>query len=213
MGLVLCFYGVGVELAVKLLVLSVTLLFSSRSLTRRGAGLNKCLMPVYICGNSAVPTFRVPAVRVFGPLGFEGEGRRVRCCGLIEGIGGICPVTERVGHAVVRACRCLRALPGRGTHRHRVGQIRGKLGRRCAPQVGGLSFTRNGLLVGLVSQRDRRDSCRLMGTFVKPFGTKFCRAFTTLFKTDLGGRCSPRKRSGLARQIVLLMRDKRLWVI
>lgn len=170
-----------------------------------------CLAPVYICRKSAVPCIGLPAICVFGPLGFGGGHSVGGCCGLVHSMGGMLPVSGRVGHTVVRACRCVVALPARGTHRGRVGTMRGDLGRRCAPHVGGLAFTRNGLLVGLMSQRAGSAKCRLMGTFVNPFGTNFCRAFTTLFNTDLGGRCSPVKSSTLARQIVLVMRDKRLW--
>lgn len=195
----------------------MTLFFSFVTTTtcsrRRAAAVGKCVMPMYMCGKSAVPTMRLPGMCVFEPLGFGGRGREQRCCHLMEGIGGALPLTHRVGHTIVRACRCVRALPSGGTERGRLGLMRGKLGRRCAPVVGGLAFSRNGLLVGLMGHRASSSSCRLMGTFVKPFGTKFCRAFTTLFNTDLGGRCRPRKRSQLARQIMLLIRGKRVWLV
>ncbi len=188
----------------------------------RGAGTRRSFRPVRgslgvriifcggmrgrLCGKSSMAIVIVPRLPMCPPLGFGGGERCVRCGQLMGGIGGALPVTGLIGGAVVRACRCLRALPAGGRGSTRVQTIRGKMGGRCAPRVGGLACSRNGLLVGLVSERYGRGSFRVMGTFLKPFGTNFCRTFTTLFNTDLGGSCSPRTSSGLARQIIHVMR-------
>ncbi len=130
------------------------------------------------CDGSDVPYIAFGSLCVCPRPAFGGTGRQRRCGLLIEGVGAMLPVTGRIGIVVVRACRCLRALPSSGTQTRRLGEIRGDVVGRCSPEVGGLACSRKGLLVGLIGERYGSSSCTLIRTFLKPIGTNFCRTFT-----------------------------------
>ena len=198
------------RLIIGLLMLSISLLFSSASQAQEKTNLGGYLVPMCVYNVDTIPAFQIPTIHIFKPLKFRNKKEQMEYYKLVRNVKKVYPIAREINQTIIETYEYLQTLPNEKARQRHIKRVEKGLKEQYTPRMKKLSFAQGTLLIKLVDRQSHQSSYELVKAFMGPFKAGVYQTFAALFGASLKKQYDPEGEDKLTERVIVLVESGQL---